>query len=127
MSLSKYLEAEPLSEIVRYHSDVPLDGISFVGTLRKHPYDEEKCLLIADPSAAEPAIFEFRVTDIVAVDEMASPVDETGHSRPVVKLWIRRGSFGIRYEPFEVDDPIRPLGESGKLRDHIMKGAHSWS
>ncbi len=127
MSISEYLESEELRDLVRYRSEAPQDAVSFVGTLRKHPYDEAKCLLIGDPAGCEPAIFEFRVADVVGADELPSPVDGAGQSRPMVRLWVRHGSFGIRYEPFEVDDPPRFPKESGRLHERILKSARCWS
>jgi hypothetical protein len=126
MSIADYLESEELREIVRYHSDMPQNAVSFAGTLRKHPYDEAKCILIAAPSGCEPAIFEFRTADILGVEELPSPVDEAGQTRSLVKLWVKRGSFGIRYEPFEVDDPPRSPRDSSHLRDRILKSARCW-
>jgi len=119
MSIRAYLEAEPLSEIARWHGNSKEAGIAFVGTLRKHPYDEDKCLLISDPGEVEPAIYEFKVSDIVAAEELASPVDPAGTSRNLARLWVRKGSLGVRYEPFEVDDPIRPaVAVSGVRNPH---------
>lgn len=118
MSSRAYLEAEPLSEIQRWHGNPKESSVAFVGTLRKHPYDQEKCLLISDPAELEPAIYEFRVADIVAAEELASPVDLAGTSRSLARLWVRRGSVGVRYEPFEVDDPIRPAVSAAGFRPH---------
>jgi hypothetical protein len=124
MSIREYLAAEPFSEIIRYHqAEPPQDAVSFTGTLRKHPYDEDKCLLISDASGREPAIFEFRITDILSAVEMPAPVDELGKPRPLIKLWVRRGSFGIRYEPFEVDEPLRFATEPGHIRERFMGGS----
>ena len=130
--IEQQLEEEPLAEVVRYRSGTPKDALPFTGTIRKHPYDEGKCILFADPSGSEPAILEFRKSDIKAVEEQASLVDETGHSRQVMRLWIRRGSLGVRYEPFEVEEPIRyPGGTEGsggsRLHDRIMSSARGWS
>ncbi|HUX36859.1 MAG TPA: hypothetical protein VMV44_03070 [Rectinemataceae bacterium] len=116
MSIRAYLEAEPLSEIERWHGNPRDSSIAFVGTLRKHPYDEDKCLLISDPGEAEPAIYEFKVSDIVAAEELASPVDTSGTSRNLARLWVRKGSVGVRYEAFEVADPIRPAVNVSGLR-----------
>ncbi|MDA8424636.1 MAG: hypothetical protein M0Z80_00735 [Treponema sp.] len=125
MSLTEYLESEPLSELVRYKTEVPQDAVAFVGTLRKHPYDGEKCLLIGDAGDREPAILEFRVADVEGMEELPSPVDETGQSRSLAKLWVRRGSFGIRYEPFEVENPPRFHGDTGRLHERIMHAVGS--
>jgi hypothetical protein len=124
MNFIEQLEEEPLSELVRYRSSTPKDAVAFSGTLRKHPNDPDKCILFAEPSGSEPAILEFRKADIRAVEEMPSLVDETGHSRPVMRLWIRRGSLGVRYEPFEVDEPLHfPRGTG--LHDHMMSSTRA--
>jgi hypothetical protein len=128
MSFLEQLEEEPLSEVVRYRSGAPQDAIAFTGTLRKHPYDEDKCILLADRSEAEgaaaagysPAILEFRKEDVQGVEEMPSPVDKTGHPRQVMRIWVRRGSYGLRYEPFEVDHPLRFPGSSTRLHERIL-------
>ena len=125
MGFIEQLEEEPLSELIRYRSGSPKDAVAFTGTVRKQPYDEDKCILFAEPQGddkSSPAILEFRKADIVAVEELPSLVDETGHSRQVMRLWIRRRSLGIRYEPFEVDDPPRFHGGSS-LRERAMSGA----
>jgi hypothetical protein len=127
MGLIEQLTEYSLSELVRYRSGAPQDAVAFVGTLRMHPYEKDKCILISEDEGAEPAVLEFRKSDVLAVEEMASLVDEAGSSRTVAKLWVRRGSLGLRYEPFEVDDPPRYHGASRGLRDRIMHSARSWS
>jgi hypothetical protein len=126
MNFIEHLEEEPLSELIRYRSGVPKDAVAFSGTLRKHPYDEGNCILFAEPKGSEPAILEFRKSDILAVEELPSRVDEIGQSRSLMKLWIRRGSLGVRYEPFEVDEPPRFPGGS-HLHDRLMSGSRGWS
>jgi hypothetical protein len=127
MSIAEYLESEELTDLVRYHSEAPQNAIAFVGTLRKHPYDGAKCLLIGDPAGCDPVIYEFRISDILGAEELPSPVDVSGQPRPRQRLWVKRGSFGLRYEPFEVDDPPRFPRDSGRLRDRILKSATCWS
>jgi hypothetical protein len=127
MGLIEQFEEYSLSELVRYRSTTPQDAVAFTGTLRKHPYEKEKCILICEEPSAEPAVLEFRKADVLAVEEMPSIVDESGASRSVARLWVRRGSLGLRYEPFEVDEPLRYHGAAGKLRERIMPGARSWS
>jgi hypothetical protein len=132
MNFIEQLEEEPLSELIRYKSGTPQNAVAFSGTLRKHPYDADKCLLLADPTGVErpgsgtqgfaPAILEFRKADVLGVEELPSPVDESGHSRQVLRLWIRRGSLGLRYEPFEVDEPLRFPG-GAKLHDRVLSGS----
>lgn len=123
MSITEYLESEDFKDIVRYRAETPQNAVAFIGTLRKHPYDEDKCLLIGDTTGGEPAIYEFRSADVLGAEELAMPVDDIGQSRVMVKLWVKRGSYGIRYEPFEVDDPPRISTESSRLRERLFKSA----
>jgi hypothetical protein len=124
MNFIEQLEEEPLSGLIRYKSNAPQDAVAFTGTLRKHPYDLGKCILLADPKGAAdepPAILEFRKADVQGVEELASQVDEDGASRQRMRLWVRRGSRGLRYEPFEVDEPLRFSGAHG--RERVFSGA----
>lgn len=124
MNISSFIEEAERLEIAPYKPETHIEGVAYTGALRKHPYDASKCLLIADPTSCEPSIIEFRVEDVLGADEMPSPVDEKGKSLQLVKLWIRKGSFGIRYEPFEVGLPLRKAGESPSLHERIMKAGH---
>lgn len=102
MSITEYLESSPFNELVRYSSGNNKDAVPYCGMLRKHPYDSEKCLMINDTETENPSIFEFRVSDIIGLDDLPLPVAENGSARKLVRLWVLRGAFAIRYEPFEV-------------------------
>jgi len=106
MSIHEYIN-EPFFELQAYHSEPPQDAVGFTGSPRKHPYDDSKIILIADPHDGESAILEFRASDILAAQDLPSPVTVEGESYALVKLWLRRGALGIRYQPFEVDTPLR--------------------
>ena len=95
-------------------------------SLRKHPYDNEKCLLLTSKQDTstwidEGVIIEFKICDVLAADGLASLVDEKGATRPTVRVWVRRGAIALRYEPFEVGD--RPLGprDSPALREKLSR------
>lgn len=127
MGLIEHLEEYPLSELIRYRSGTPLDAVAFVGTLRKHPYEKDKCILICEVAGDEPAALEFRKADVLAVEEMPSLVDEAGGSRTVARLWVRRGSRGLRYEPFEVDEPPRYRGPARAQGERAASSPRAWS
>jgi len=46
MDLTDYLDASPL-DLIKYSEHSAMDAVAFIGTARKHPYDAEKCLLLA--------------------------------------------------------------------------------
>jgi hypothetical protein len=119
MSVQEYLSGA-FFEIQAYRSDPPQDALAFTGSPRKHPYDDEKIILIVEPHDGESAIYEFKAADVVGAQDMPSPVTEAGESYRIVRLWIRRGAVGIQYEPFEVDAPLRFMRESHPLQDRLF-------
>ena len=126
MSISEYLESSPISDLVKYGRRDALDAFSFVGGLRKHPYDPEKCLLMTAEQEKphwldEGVIIEFRIADVLAADELPSPVNKEGAARSLVRLWVKRGAIALRYEPFEVSDSLLGPRESMALRARMSK------
>ncbi|MCF6334728.1 MAG: hypothetical protein L3J12_03190 [Spirochaetales bacterium] len=122
MSALKYLDTLPLFEIIKYRSkaDYTKDAISFTGSPRKHPYDQEKLLLVSDPFTSHTVFFEFRIEDIVHYDDLPGIATDNGENLLMVRLWINKGSLGVKYEPFEVDNPIRYMNDS-ELLHQILK------
>jgi len=122
MSITKYIDTQPLYNIMKYKSKVDYDNcaISFTGSARKHPYDQEKLLLISDPFSSHTVFYEFRIQDIVHYDDLPGIATDSGENLLMVKLWINKGSLGLKYEPFEVDDPIRYMNDS-ELLHQILK------
>lgn len=121
MSIGSYLETSPLFEIAKYGGGPPKDAVAFTGVPRSHPYETEKLILVNDPLGSAPAIMEFKLCDIVHVEDLPSPVTERGEGLRLVRLWVRRGSFGIIHEPFEVQEPIRLMKDSSELHERIMR------
>lgn len=120
MSIAIYLETAPLYEIDAYRGGPPQDAVSFDGSPRKHPYEREKLLLVR-PFGSSPAILEFKLSDVVHAEDLPSPVTERGEGMRIVRIWVRRGSFGIMHEPFEVDDPVKLSSDSAKIHERIMR------
>ena len=108
MSFRKYIKSEPLNEIIKYssHEDYTVEGVAFSGTAKKHPYDKEKCILISDPFSTHTSFYEFNISDILHVDELPNLVTEAGASVQIVRIWIRKGSLGVKYDPFVVQDTV---------------------
>jgi len=122
MSITKYIETQPLFDITRYKSkaDYADSSVSFTGSARKHPYDQEKLLLISDPFSSHTVFYEFRIQDIVHYDDLPGIATDSGENLLMVRLWINKGSMGLKYEPFEVNDPIRYMKDS-ELLHQILK------
>jgi len=102
MNKISYLELLPLSSITKYAKGHPKDGVPFKGYPRVHPSDKGKLILVNDPLGTEPTVLEFKLEDILFVEETPSAVTEAGEGVPLVKLWIKKGAVGVKLEPFEV-------------------------
>jgi len=102
--MDNYLEMLPLSGIAKYSGTKPKDALPFAGYPRQHPSEKNKLILVYDPLGPTPTVMEFKLDDILFVEDIPSAVTEDGEGVPLVKLWIRRGSHGVILEPFEVNE-----------------------
>ena len=121
MNSMNYLEMLPLSSIAKYAKGQPGDGIPFTGYPRVHPSEKNKLILVYDPLGAEPVVLEFKLEDIIFVDEVPSAVTEAGEGVPMVKLWVRRGAVGMILEPFEVNEPAQLAGKVRAIKERILQ------
>jgi hypothetical protein len=65
-------------------------------------------------------VMEFRLEDVIFIEELHSAVTESGEGVPLIKLWIRRGARGVVLEPFEVDEPIRFIHKTREFREKFL-------
>ena len=134
MRIDKFLQPGRFHEIEKYssHPDFSKSCVAFSGAPRKHPYDIKKLILISDPFSTNTVFFEFNINDIVHVEELSSIVNEAGESLRIVKIWVKKGSLGLRYEPFVVEDTLRylkdteailrpPSLEKGKQNEEVIR------
>ncbi|MDR1318237.1 MAG: hypothetical protein LBJ90_01315 [Treponema sp.] len=117
-----FLEMLPLSGIAKYAGCPPRDAVPFSGYPRQHPSEKDKLILVNDPLGLNPAILEFRLEDVLFVEEKHSAVSESGETAPLVNLWIRRHARGMILEPFEVDDPVQSAGKPQEVREGFIQG-----
>ena len=78
--------------------------VSFAGSPRKHPYDSNKVILIADPFSRNNLYYEFGKDDISYVEELPNIVDLDGSTIAVVRVWVKKLSVAVRCSPFIVED-----------------------
>ena len=116
-----YLETLPLNKIARFKDGPPKNGVSFTGYPQQHPTEKSKLILVYDPLGTSPAVLEFKVEDILYVEDVPQAVTEQGEGIPLIKLWIRPGARGMLLEPFEVDGALQFLEQRRKQKERIMK------
>ena len=84
--------------------------VSFSGSPRKHPYDRDKVILVADPFSTVTLYYEFNKNDISYLEELPNLSNPTGETITMVRIWVKKMSIGIRCSPFIVDDtPVSVL------------------
>ena len=118
---NKYLESLPLNKIAKYSGGPPGNGVPFAGYPQQHPTDKNKLILVYDPLGQNPAVLEFKVEDILYVEDFPQAVTEKGEGIPMVKLWIRKGARGMLLEPFEVDESVRFLKTRTAQKERFIK------
>ena len=121
MAAANFLETLPFNEIAKYNKGPPKNSVPFTGYPRQHPIEKNKLILIYDPLGANPMVMEFRMEDILFIEELHSAVTESGEGVPLIKLWIRRNARGVVLEPFEVDEPIRFIQKNREFRDKFLQ------
>lgn len=121
MSVGTYLETLPLNEIARHSGGPPKNALPFAGYPRQHPSEKNKLILVYDPLGMNPSVLEFKIEDVLYVEELHSAVNRSGEGVPLVKLWVRKGAHGVIMEPFEVDEPIRFADKKDDLRERFQK------
>jgi inorganic pyrophosphatase len=109
MQISDYLQEMRKFEIQAYER--PKDfrilketHVSFSGAPRKHPYDSDWVVLIVDPFSTGTFYYEFRTDDIAYAEELPSIVNLEGKTITMIRLWIKKGSIGVRSTPFIVEE-----------------------
>ena len=78
--------------------------VSFTGAPEKHPYAVDKIILIQDPFSTNISYYEFAAADVAGVEELPNLVTAEGTSVKMCRVWVRKGSIGVRSAPFVVED-----------------------
>lgn len=103
MAVHNYLDTAPYKPLV-VHADTAYrkNSVSFDGTLRRHPYDEAKFLLVTLDIGKGSSFYEFKTEDIRHIEMRPQIVLENGESIEQVRIWMRQSCFGIEMRPFVV-------------------------
>ncbi len=106
MSIANFLKLKEKLEIKAFAGPAGPDKknhIPYSGSPRKHPYENSRVILIADPFSDVTFFYEFNIEDIVFVEELSSIATLTGESAPMVRVWVKKKSIALRCTPFVVD------------------------
>ena len=105
MTIETFLEEAKKFDIQTYKKspEIKLDFVPFSGTPQRHPYDKDRLLLIADPFSTQTFYYEFNTADIEGIEQLPRLVTMEGESVTMVRVWVRKGSIGIKSIPFVVE------------------------
>lgn len=121
MNSATLLEMLPTSGIAKYSGGRPKDALPFAGYPRQHPSEKNKLILVYDPLGSNPTILEFKLEDVLFVEDVLQAVTETGEGVPLVKLWVRRGARAVILEPFEVNDQVQFANKVRDIRERFAE------
>ncbi|MDR2864926.1 MAG: hypothetical protein LBV68_04870 [Spirochaetaceae bacterium] len=121
MSITSYLSTLPLKNIVPYNGIPPKGAITFTGIPRQNPADKKKIILVQELSGEKPVVTEFKLDDILYMEEIPQAVTESGEGVPKIKIWVRKRAIGLLLEPFEVDNPVHFIGITQEAEKRLLK------
>ncbi|MBI9085139.1 MAG: inorganic pyrophosphatase Ppa [Desulfobacterales bacterium] len=78
--------------------------IPFGGSAFKQSQDSKKVILIPDPYSSHTFYYEFRVEDIAFAEELPSIVNSDEDIISMTRIWVKKGSMGLRCTPFRVEE-----------------------
>ncbi|MCL1818992.1 MAG: hypothetical protein FWG35_08665 [Spirochaetaceae bacterium] len=98
-----YLSA-PEPGLIPYDAaqDYMKSSVAYPGILRKHPHESDAVILMHPPFSQPSICYEFKIPDITKIEDLPNIVTETGENIRMVNLWVRKGSYGLRMQAFEV-------------------------
>ncbi len=108
MSIDHFLQIAEKFEIQIFDKhqnvkNVKQTHVRYTGTPKKHPYDDEKLIVIANPFGTNTTYYEFNLCDISYVEKLSNEVSVDGETITVAHLWVKKGSIGIHCTPFVAD------------------------
>jgi hypothetical protein len=109
MTTTKFLTEAKKLELIQYQNSPDRNQlvkthIAFSGSLRQHPYDSDKVILLSEPYSSNTTFYEFMREHIGCVEKLPNIVNSDGNDVTMVMLWVKKGSIGIRSAAFIVDN-----------------------
>lgn len=80
------------------------EAIPFIGQPKHNKSTPNKVYIRLNPLTSNGALLEFKTDDVVYAENVKTVSQKDGSMFQIVKIWIRKGSIGIKLEPFSVHD-----------------------
>lgn len=107
--MANYLQEMHRFEITAYRKpkdvrELKTTHVAFTGSLRKHPHENDKIILVSDPYSTNTFYYEFATEHISYAEEMPNMVTPEGEAIRMVRIWVKKGCMAVRCTPFVVAD-----------------------
>ena len=76
--------------------------VPYTGALQKHPFDEDRIILIPDPYSNTGPYLQFNRDDVTHAERLVNIVNMAGVAVPMARIWVKKGSLAIQCMPFKV-------------------------
>lgn len=80
------------------------DAVPYIGQPKQHKDSHDKVYLRLDYLSGHGVMIEFKTSDILYAEDYNTISQKDGAAIRLVKLWVKKGSLGIKLEPFYVND-----------------------
>lgn len=80
------------------------EAVPYIGQAKQVESSPNKIFLRLDSISSHGQMLEFNSNDVVYAENVNTLTKKDGTAISIVRLWVRKGSVGIRLEPFSVND-----------------------
>ena len=92
--LEKYIDPNRLTD----------EAVPYIGQPKQTESEPDKIFIRLNPLSSNGALLEFKTEDVVYAENVKTVSHKDGNAFQIAKVWIRKGSIGIKLEPFAVQD-----------------------
>ncbi len=78
------------------------EAFPYIGHPKQSASEPDKIFLRLDPLSDSGALLEFKTADVLFAENVETVANKDGETFQIFKIWIRKGSVGIKLEQFIV-------------------------
>jgi|YNPMSStandDraft_1061717.scaffolds.fasta_scaffold00523_10 hypothetical protein len=102
--MENLLEKVKLKDLKKFDpNDSLANSVCFIGTPFRNPNLKDKIFLSTFIFSNENIFYEFDLNDVVKFEEIDNIIDKDGNNYSIYKIWIKKGSKGIKHETFTIN------------------------